>query len=1002
MTRMKYSLTSNQDAILPGSYLKPWRRFKTHRIGKTLGLFVLALGAWSLIAWGAAEALITTAPLPKADAILVLSNASTYQERAQYAAGLWNQQRAPRILLTNDKTLSGWSESEKRNPLFVERLTKELERSGVKRDAIESLPGEVASTYDEAMALHEYAEKHKLKSVLIVTSAYHSRRALTIFRQVFRDTDVKIGIEPVPTGQQTPKAGLWWMAPRGWKMVATEYPKLLYNWIRYDESKNPSESAPWVVNIQRVTGVDRSGLKLTLAVPLSSYVDESILIDARNSVGVSKRPQADGSPSIVIDFGDGFTCNLMACGHAYRAAGSYKITLTGKDRNGLSADPVAATINVAEIPSALGLNTNDGSGENVIDMTAAKGNKLYYIAQNSYKSATDNGLKLQRAIKRASANNVSSEQEIILPAQATFAGPIVLATPRGSKYITIRSASVGSLPEVNKRVVPAIDGPHMPTIQAPTANNGYAIGTPLPVPSVPSHHYRLIGLHISKDNPNNSTQFGRLIALGNEDSGQNTIGKIPHHFIIRHCWIDGGNAPSITITGIRSNANYVTIADSHVAEMRQITGVDSTAISVGNSEGPNSILNNFVSATSECMQYGGGDHGWVQYSGTVSASTNISATLSSAAGLTVDQNIALMHNGIYDPIMTTTVTSIVGNNITFEQTPFPPDNGSKAKWGETPSFGEIRRNHFFKPLTWWPSHPSFAGTNYLIKNLFETKNMRYVVMDGNLFENHWLEDQANSIVLGVRNAEGATPFAVVREVQWSNNKHLNAFSGISFYISDDQKDAVNGRHYSQISSDLTFRNNLFQNFGARWNPGTDKNGNMLLGIDSGDGKPNHAKRINWIHNTSDIHANQSTQFYFQFVNFGFWSYFDDSTFVNNVINNTSDVRGFISNTQPAGTATIQERMPGVNWKKNLMAGADRTKNPATGLYPSSWASQFVDYAGGDYTLAKGSPGKRAALDGEDLGVDTSALENATWGARSGNWLFPHSSRPRRVSNSVPE
>jgi len=42
---------------------------------------------------------------------------------------------------------------------------------------------------------------------MIVTSAYHSRRALWTFQRVFSDSGVKLGLDPVPTGQQTP--GPW-------------------------------------------------------------------------------------------------------------------------------------------------------------------------------------------------------------------------------------------------------------------------------------------------------------------------------------------------------------------------------------------------------------------------------------------------------------------------------------------------------------------------------------------------------------------------------------------------------------------------------------------------------------------------------------------------------------------------------------------------------------------------------------------------------------------------
>src|SRR4029077_4801667 len=167
----------------------------------------------------------------------------------------------------------------------------------------------------------------------------------------------------------------------------------------------------------------------SLVAPVTAYVDESVLIDARDSQGISKRQQADGTPSGVIDFGDGFTCNLSACGHAYRTAGKYEITVTAKDSKGVVAVPIVTSITVAEIPPATGLNTNDGPNQNLIDMTASTGNPLYHIPANAYRNSAMNARKLQLAIKRASANNVRETQEIVLPAGAIFAGPLVLNAP---------------------------------------------------------------------------------------------------------------------------------------------------------------------------------------------------------------------------------------------------------------------------------------------------------------------------------------------------------------------------------------------------------------------------------------------------------------------------------------------------------------------------------------------------------------------------------------------
>src|SRR4030095_15807499 len=95
---------------------------------------------------------------------------------------------------------------------------------------------------------------------------------------------------------------------------------------------------------------------------------------------------------------------------------------------------------VSDIPSATGLNTNDGADQNVIDMSNARGNSAYYIAPANYRNATANAAKLTAAINRAAQNNRRTEQEIVLPAGAVFAGPITLQTPAGTKYITLRTS----------------------------------------------------------------------------------------------------------------------------------------------------------------------------------------------------------------------------------------------------------------------------------------------------------------------------------------------------------------------------------------------------------------------------------------------------------------------------------------------------------------------------------------------------------------------------------
>jgi uncharacterized SAM-binding protein YcdF (DUF218 family) len=193
----------------------------------------LSLIIWSVLAWVAAEALIVGSEMESADALVVLAGSSTYLERTHRAAQLFREGRAPIIILTNDNVRGGWSEAEQRNPFFVELAAAELGRSGVPAEKIEIVPGVVSSTYEEAGRLREYASANKLQSILIVTSAYQSRRALWTLRRVFRGSGVEIGLDAVAPGEQAPRTATWWWYPLGWQMVGGEYLKMAYYWLHY-------------------------------------------------------------------------------------------------------------------------------------------------------------------------------------------------------------------------------------------------------------------------------------------------------------------------------------------------------------------------------------------------------------------------------------------------------------------------------------------------------------------------------------------------------------------------------------------------------------------------------------------------------------------------------------------------------------------------------------------------------------------------------------------------
>lgn len=202
---------------------------------KTAICFLGFLLIWSFIAPFLAKNLIVEKPLERADAIFVLGGSLTYIERTRKAAELFKKGIAPKIFLTNDGGQGGWNQKEKRNPYFYESARWELMAQGVPENAIEVLPEVVESTHDEAILFEKILLERNLKSILLVTSAYHTRRTFSTFETVLRKKNhsIEIGILSPPTGLQTPSTDYWWLRPRGWQFVAGEYLKIVYYWFYY-------------------------------------------------------------------------------------------------------------------------------------------------------------------------------------------------------------------------------------------------------------------------------------------------------------------------------------------------------------------------------------------------------------------------------------------------------------------------------------------------------------------------------------------------------------------------------------------------------------------------------------------------------------------------------------------------------------------------------------------------------------------------------------------------
>jgi uncharacterized SAM-binding protein YcdF (DUF218 family) len=202
-----------------------------------VAVLVLAglLGVWAGVAPLVADALVIDRPMEKADAIVILSGAADYAQRAHGGALAFRRGIAPRIILTDDDQRGGWDNAEKGNPYFIERAAVELHMLGVPPEAIEKLPEKVYGTDEEADLIVRTAAERGYRSVLIVTSDFHSKRALWTFEKAVseRRADLTVGLLRSPSGPRYPSRYTWWLTPRGWRSVAAEYLKFGYYWLFY-------------------------------------------------------------------------------------------------------------------------------------------------------------------------------------------------------------------------------------------------------------------------------------------------------------------------------------------------------------------------------------------------------------------------------------------------------------------------------------------------------------------------------------------------------------------------------------------------------------------------------------------------------------------------------------------------------------------------------------------------------------------------------------------------
>jgi uncharacterized SAM-binding protein YcdF (DUF218 family) len=214
------------------------RKKEQMRRAKLIFLIVVAIAIFQLIAShqsilkALGEHLIFQQPLPQqADVIVILGNWEDTVIRARAGADLYKNGVAQAIFVPRVERMKGLEEIKKLGiniPENRDLVIAVLQGLGVPLDAIETSEQEVTCTLDEAQEVRNLVEHKGYKTIVLVTSKYHSRRAHLIFQDALKG---KATVVSIPSSYDSSDPESWWKRDEDAKKVLMEYQKfLVYYW----------------------------------------------------------------------------------------------------------------------------------------------------------------------------------------------------------------------------------------------------------------------------------------------------------------------------------------------------------------------------------------------------------------------------------------------------------------------------------------------------------------------------------------------------------------------------------------------------------------------------------------------------------------------------------------------------------------------------------------------------------------------------------------------------
>lgn len=165
--------------------------------------------------------------LQNVDVIFVLGG-SAY-DRGNEAAKIYHQGYAKYIVTTSGNI------PDDLKALGIEYYESEITRLGIlKNDVPDSCVlalKEATSTKEEAEVILKFCKTYEVRSCIILSSIFHTRRVKSVFSKLLESEGIKVIIRGAPSSIYNENK--WWRYEQGMIMVNNEYVKLLYYALKY-------------------------------------------------------------------------------------------------------------------------------------------------------------------------------------------------------------------------------------------------------------------------------------------------------------------------------------------------------------------------------------------------------------------------------------------------------------------------------------------------------------------------------------------------------------------------------------------------------------------------------------------------------------------------------------------------------------------------------------------------------------------------------------------------